>query len=111
MKLPRADEAIIDISKIRDYCLDPRHPRGKHKARIFKSALGLTQRDAVELKQDIAKAILVADCQEGEKDIHGNRYIVDLEIVRANRTAQIRTNWIIKKGESLPRLTSCYVRE
>ena len=77
MKLPRAEEAIIDISKLRDYCLDPRHPRGKHKARVFNSALGLTREDAEELKDQIESSILIADCVAGEEDPHGRRYVVD----------------------------------
>jgi hypothetical protein len=40
MKLPNAESAIIAIEKLRNYCLDPEHPRGKHKARVFSSVLG-----------------------------------------------------------------------
>ena len=29
MKLPAGDQAIVDIAKLRDYCLDPQHPRGQ----------------------------------------------------------------------------------
>ena len=51
MKLPNADQAIIDIAKLRDYCLNPQHPRGQHKARVFRSALGLDESNAEELRQ------------------------------------------------------------
>ncbi|NNE34116.1 MAG: hypothetical protein HKN13_02700 [Rhodothermales bacterium] len=111
MKLPNAERAIIDISKLRDYCLDSRHPRGKHKARVFKSALGFTQTDADALKQAIETGILNAECEVAEEDPYGRRFVVDFEIRRGDRSAQIRALWIIKHGEEAPRLTSCYVRE
>jgi hypothetical protein len=46
MKLPYAESAIVDVRKLRDYCLSAAHPRGKHKARVFASALGLTAEDS-----------------------------------------------------------------
>ena len=50
MKLPNGDRAIVDIAKLRDYCLNPEHPRGKHKARVFAAALGFTVDDAEKLR-------------------------------------------------------------
>ncbi len=46
MKIPNADQAFVDLRKLRDYCLNPEHPRGRHKARLFKGALGWTADDA-----------------------------------------------------------------
>ena len=40
-KLPRPERAIVHIEKLADYCLNPEHPSGKHKARVFKSVLNL----------------------------------------------------------------------
>jgi hypothetical protein len=37
-RLPNSERAILDIRKIEDYCLNPEHPRGRHKARLFVSA-------------------------------------------------------------------------
>ena len=39
MKIPNAELAIVDIRKLRDYCLNPAHDEGKHKARLFMMAL------------------------------------------------------------------------
>jgi hypothetical protein len=44
--LPKRNEAVLDIRKIEDYCLNPSHPRGRHKARVFREALGLQRSDA-----------------------------------------------------------------
>jgi len=41
MKLPEAERAVVDIAKLRDYCLSPFHPLGRHKARIFAGLLRL----------------------------------------------------------------------
>ena len=44
--LPNGDRAVVDIAKLTDYCLNPQHEDGKHKARVFASALGLGREDA-----------------------------------------------------------------
>jgi hypothetical protein len=46
MMLPNAERAIIDPAKLTDYCLSATHPVGRHKAAVFRSALGLTAPDA-----------------------------------------------------------------
>lgn len=50
MKPPNREYAIVEIDKIAGYCLNPEHPEGKHKARVFKSALDLNLDDAEELQ-------------------------------------------------------------
>jgi len=61
MKLPNVENAVVDIAKLRDYCLNPTHPKGKHKARTFSEKLGLTQSDAERLRQLILEGILLPD--------------------------------------------------
>jgi len=110
MKLPNAQRAIIAIEKLRDYCLNADHPRGKHKARVFRSSLGLASEDAEWLQVQIAKGILDTECIEDGFDQYGQYYIVDLTIETQAGGAEVRTSWIIRKVEDYPRLTSCYVR-
>jgi hypothetical protein len=43
--LPNYQNAVIPQNKLVKYSLDPTHPRGKHKAIVFKSALGFEQSD------------------------------------------------------------------
>jgi hypothetical protein len=50
MQLPNSDRAVVEIEKLRDYSLNPNHPVGKHKARAFKAALGITLEDAAWLR-------------------------------------------------------------
>jgi hypothetical protein len=109
MKLPGGVEAIVEIAKLRDYCLDPHHPRGRHKARVFLSVLGLAQTDAEFLRTALLEATLDGDAVAGEADQYGERYTIDFKVSRANRSATVRSAWIILRGESAPRLTSCFV--
>ncbi|MFI3118633.1 MAG: hypothetical protein QX203_01470 [Methylococcaceae bacterium] len=51
MKLPNGTRAVIDIEKLRDYCLSTQHPEGRHKARVFLSALEITSSDADKLRE------------------------------------------------------------
>lgn len=50
MKMPGGDAAIVDRENLTGYCLNPEHPRGKHKARILAAALGFTAENADELR-------------------------------------------------------------
>ena len=70
MKLPNAENAIVDMSKLVDYCLSPTHFRGRNKARVFQSALGLTVDDALELQEALKQSVLKHDAIEGASDLH-----------------------------------------
>ena len=109
MLLPYKDKAFIDIVKLRDYCLNLNHPRGKHKARVFKSVLGLTSDNAEELHSAILSGIQTAEAVEGEHDDYGRRFFVDVKTQMVGVSAIIRTSWIIRRNEDFPRLTSCYI--
>ena len=109
MRLPRGESAVVDIAKLRDYCLDAEHPRGKHKARVFRSALGLGRGDAELLRQELLNAASGLDAVRGTSDEFGDRYTLDLKLNRNDRTALVRSAWIILKGDEAPRLTTCFV--
>jgi hypothetical protein len=109
MSLPGASRAEIELRKLEDYCLSFDHPRGRHKARVFCSALGLTTANTAELEVRIRQALETEACIAGPIDRFGRRYAVDFRWEREGRTAAIRTTWIIRADEDFPRLTSCYV--
>jgi hypothetical protein len=89
MRLPGGADAIVEISKLRDYCLDPHHPRRRHKARVFLSALGLGQGDADFLRAAVLKAAREADAVPGEADEYGARYTVDFLMTHGDREAVV----------------------
>jgi hypothetical protein len=55
MKLPNGARAIVEIRKLREYCLNPQHPRGRNKARVFAS-VGIREADAEELRTTLVAA-------------------------------------------------------
>jgi len=109
MKLPNADRAVVEVKKLRDYCLSTTHPRGRHKACVFVSALGFTANDSEELREAILSAITTEEAILTERDEYGQRYVVDFTMKRQDKEAVIRSSWIVRSGEDYPRLTSCYV--
>ena len=108
-KLPNSQNAIIELSKLRDYCLSTEHPRGRHKSRVFREALDLNMNDAEWLQQELFDGIQNQPAEKQETDNFGTRWRVDLSITRHKMLAVVRTAWIIKSGERFPRLITCWV--
>lgn len=108
MKLPNGDHAIVEIRKLLECCLDSQHPRGRNKARVFAS-VGIREADAEELRTALFAAAGGADVEIGAANVYGQRYIVDFDLVRQGRVVRIRSTWIVRAGDDLPRLTSRYV--
>ena len=108
MFIPNADNAIIDIGKLRDYCLNLEHDKGKHKAKLFSSILGMKAENAEELRQLLFEVIKTHEAQLGKRDDYGQRYTLDFTIEWQNRKATLRSGWIIEHNVEVPRLTSCY---
>ena len=109
VRLPNAEKAVIDLSKLRDYCLNPSHIEGRHKARVFAAALGIGQDDANWLCTAIQAAIQKASVIHTEPHPYGVRYTVDVALVRDNAQAMVRTGWMIRANEDFPRLVTCFV--
>ena len=108
--LPNHSQASVAIEKLKDYCLNPFHPVGKDKALVFRSALGLTDQDADYLKRMIIEKLPESEAVLEKEDQYGKRYTVDMKIRNLDKEAVVRTGWIIKKSETFPRLTTCYVK-
>ncbi|MEG3865967.1 MULTISPECIES: DUF6883 domain-containing protein [unclassified Microcoleus] len=108
MLIPNAENAVVDIRKLRDYCLNPEHDDGKHKARLFSSILGMTPDNAEELRQILVEVIQTHEAQLGRRDGFGQRYTLDFTIEWQNRSATLRSGWIIEHDSEIPRLTTCY---
>ena len=108
MLIPNANNAIVDIRKLRDYCLNPEHDDGKHKARLFSSILGMKAENAEELRLILLEIIKTNEAKLGRSDRFGQRYTVDFEITWQNRNATLRSGWIIEHGSNIPKLTTCY---
>ena len=110
MLLPHAERAIVDIRKLRDYCLNPDSPRGSGKARVFAAALGVTTADAPQLRLKLLEVARTEEAQIGELDMYGQRYTIDFQMETEFGMAVVRSGWIILRNEDAPRLTTCYVK-
>ena len=108
MIIPNAERAVVDIRKLRDYCLDPTHMEGKHKARLFAAASGMTRDDAEDLRAALLQAVKTHEAKLGRRDEYGQRYLVDFILEWRDKRAMIRSGWIIEHDSDTPRLTSCY---
>jgi hypothetical protein len=108
MKLPNGERAIVDSRKLEGYCLNPHHSRGRNKARVFAS-VGIGQAEAEVLRGALLWAASNEEARPGVANQYGQRYIVDFDLVRQSGGVRIRSTWIVRIGEDLPRLTSCYV--
>lgn len=109
MKLPNAERAFVDIAKLRDYSLNAEHEEGKHKARVFAAALGLGIEDAEWLREKLVTVAKSEDCRLGRKTEYGQRYLIDFGLSHEGKSARLRSVWIVRTGEDLPRLATCYV--
>jgi hypothetical protein len=107
--LPNPENAVVEMRKFRGYCLSPEHPRGKHKARVFASAFGLTAQDSEEIRQTLLSAALSEEAMPAEEDEYGKRYVLDFEMSTEVGSAHVRSGWIVRSGENFPRFTSCWV--
>ena len=110
MRLPRGERAIVDLRKLRDYCLNSDSPRGRHKARVFAAVLGITATEASQLRVKLLEAARTAEAQRGELDLYGQRYTVDFELETQIGKATVRSGWIILHGKIMPWLTTCYIK-
>ena len=107
----RITAIVVELSKLRDYCLAPSHPRGRHKARVFRSRLGLTATDAAWLQEKLSAAAIAGldQLRSSQSDEYGDRYLLDVDVQFRGRAATVRCAWIVRPGEEVLRLTTCYV--
>jgi len=107
----RFESIEVDISKLRDYCLSETHPRGRHKARVFQSRLGLTADNAEFLRQVLLAAVgeNEADFEAAVADEYGQRFNLDFPLKTDRGTAMLRSAWIVRTGEKVLRFASCYL--
>lgn len=109
MKIPNANRAVVDIRKLHDYSLNTTHRTGKHKARMFITALDITVDDAEALHDILLQAVREYDAKLGLKDSYGQRYQLDFTLEWKGKRAVIRSAWIIEHNIPYPKLTSCYL--
>lgn len=108
-KPPHPERAVVQIDKLVNYCLNPEHPSGKHKARIFKSSLNLGVESAETLRTALLDVVYEEMAIPTKRNAYGHKYVIDFNMSHSGRTAEIRTVWIVRDNENFPRFVTCYV--
>jgi hypothetical protein len=108
--LKGADRAIIDPRKLTEYALNPSHPVGGSKARVFKSALGFTKENAEALIAQLREGVKNNPAIPGKVDQFGSRFTVDILVTGPAGSGVVRSGWIYKTGSNVPELTTVFVK-
>lgn len=111
-RLPRADRAIMAREKLEGYLLNPLHEVGRHKARVFASALGIEQRDWEYLRDELRAAVLEIPARNRRTTKWGELHEVVVPLRGLNdQTRQVVTVWLVEAEEAAPRFVTAYVAE
>jgi hypothetical protein len=108
-RIPGYEHPILDRRKILDYCLSPTHPRGRHKARVFRNALGIDGSHCEWLCDVLRRALGEQDAEVVASDRYGVRWRIDAPVTRADKNVIVRMIWITRTGETSPRFVTCWV--
>jgi len=109
VKLPNGERAHLG-TKLENYVLNPRHPRGRHKARVFASVLGITRDNQEILANALREAARNStnSISTGDEGF-GATFEIRFRLTADKATATVLSAWIIRNGEDFPRLTTCFI--
>ncbi|WP_454733427.1 MULTISPECIES: DUF6883 domain-containing protein [Cupriavidus] len=105
-----ANRAVIDPRKLTEYALNPEHPVGGNKARVFESAMGFTQSNADDLLQQLRQGVMGNTPIPGKIDQFGSRFTVDIPVTGPTGSGTVWSGWIYKPGSNVPELTTIFVK-
>lgn len=111
-QLPGCEDAWIPEGKLKDYALSPEDPKGKHKARVFSSVLGIEQEDWQYLREQILERLPEYEAVLRDADTgYGQEWEVLVPIEGRNAcTRYVATKWlIVNRSRPRPRLSTLYV--
>jgi hypothetical protein len=102
-------EARVDVRKIRGYCLNDQHEKGKHKALVFKQQLGITLANWYILAEQLAAGVEENLVNHPKQTKWAVQYEVKIPVTGPNGVTRLVTSgWKIEKGKP-PFLTSAYI--
>ena len=110
MKLPNGEHCELGM-KLEDYSLNPSHREGRHKARVFASALGITQANAYLLRSAILSAAVSGEAEARGENAFGKIFNLRFAMSTERGRAIVLTGWIVLHNEDFPRLTTCFIVE
>jgi hypothetical protein len=94
------------------YVLDPEHPAGCHKARFFKSALGVDASCPERLEALLREGIATYPALRRSPDEEGiDRWVVQWPLRARLGSVLLVSAWYRRPDDLVPRLASCYLKK
>lgn len=112
--LPRCSNAVAPPDKFDLYCLNPKHPLGRHKAKVFQSALGFGPDDGGALRTAIIEGLQESPVVDIDDERRPGVWecTVDIAVNGPNgQRAVVRTIWEATKAPKVPRLLTLFVKK
>jgi hypothetical protein len=111
MKLPHANQVVVERGKIADYLLNPAHRYGASKARFF-THFGFRMEAWEQLAQALREHGQKHDVTKKRETGFGPRYEVEGKLDCPNgRRPRVRSVWQMDAGAVAPRLLTAYPLE
>jgi hypothetical protein len=108
VKLPNAENVVVESAKIVDYLLSDTHEDGRHKSAFFRS-FGFQRARWAELRDALRKHASDHDVATTEPSPFGQRYVVDgIMQMPDGRTPLVRSVWFVRSGESVTCFVTAY---
>ena len=82
--------------------MNPEHPVGGHKARVFESALGFNKSNADDLMRQLREGVKTNTPVPGKVDQYGERFTVEIPVVGPKGEGIVTSGWIYKPGSNVP---------
>ena len=108
MKVPNAENAVVEREKVLGYLLDATHPDNGGKAEFFQR-LGF-ERNHWEIFAAAMTALAVeSEVAHQSESPHGRKYVLVGRIRSpGGKTPQVQTIWIVDNGSDTARLVTAY---
>ncbi len=111
-ELPGWEQAWIPESKLKDYVLSETHEVGQHKARVFRSELGIEGEHWQVLHDQILDAFPEAQATFRQETEFGLTWEVPILVIGRNEVERwVTTGWIVEFRDRRPKLTTAYLQQ
>ena len=108
MKLPNANQAVVEREKVTDYLLNASHPDNGGKAEFFER-LGFRQDEWTVLADALRRLARETEVTASSASPHGQKFVVVGRLeTPAGRNAMVQTIWIMDTGSEAARLVAAY---
>ena len=106
MKMTNCINSIVNSSKITNYLLDENHEQGRSKAKFFKS-FGFIKEEPETFITSLISHANERTVDSIVENKHGIKFILKCDLNSPDkRNPCIRSVWIIKNGDKIPRLVT-----